>query len=103
MNHLDPSKIHSERTATEDLTLLNCIKKKGKRWSVAMKELANTRTEHMVKNRYKSLISNEGKKYPGKRETELENILIKKLGKVVEKQNRESSKSIEKDSSQGEI
>lgn len=67
MNHLDPSKIHSEWTATEDLTLLNCIKKKGKRWSVAMKELSNTRTEHMVKNRYKSLISNESKRYPGKK------------------------------------
>ncbi len=63
--------------------MLNCIKKKGKRWSVAMKELFNTRTEHMVKNRYKSLISNEGKKHPGKKESELENILIKKIGKVI--------------------
>jgi hypothetical protein len=46
--------------------LLDTIKKKGKRWSLAVKELKNTRTEHMVKNRYKSLIINEKKKHPEK-------------------------------------
>jgi transcriptional activator Myb len=58
MNHLDPKKVHSEWTAMEDLVMLTTIKKKGKRWSLAVKELNHTRTEHMVKNRYKSLISN---------------------------------------------
>lgn len=67
MNHLDPSKIRTSWTLSEDLTLLNTIKKKGKKWSLAVKELSNTRTEHMVKNRYKSLIANEAKKYPEKR------------------------------------
>lgn len=58
MNHLDPEKVRTEWTVTEDLVLLNAIKKKGKRWSLAVKELKHTRTEHMVKNRYKSLIAN---------------------------------------------
>ncbi len=58
MNHLDPSKIRTAWTQAEDLILLNTIKKKGKKWSIAVKELSSTRTEHMVKNRYKSLISN---------------------------------------------
>lgn len=71
MNHLDPVKLHSEWTISEDLVLLNTIKKKGKKWSFAAKELRHTRTEHMVKNRYKSLISNEIKKFPGKREAEI--------------------------------
>lgn len=44
-----------------------------------MKKLSNTRTEHMVKNRYKSLISNEAKKHPNKKDSELEGIVIKRL------------------------
>jgi hypothetical protein len=36
-NHLDPSKIHTEWKVSEDLILLNTIKKKGKRWSLAVK------------------------------------------------------------------
>lgn len=67
MNHLDPAKLHSEWTISEDIVLLTTIKKKGKKWSLVAKELKHTRTEHMVKNRYKSLISNESKKFPGKR------------------------------------
>jgi hypothetical protein len=61
-----------------------------------MKELGNTRTEHMVKNRYKSLISNESKRYPGKKDSELENVLIKKLNKLMDKHNKESEKDLEK-------
>lgn len=37
----------------------------------------------MVKNRYKSLISIEGKRFPNKREPELENIIIKKLERLI--------------------
>lgn len=82
MNHLDPTKIRSEWTASEDLVLLSTIKRKGKRWSLAVRELNHTRTEHMVKNRYKSLISNEAKKHPDKRTADLEALLIKRLTKT---------------------
>jgi hypothetical protein len=44
MNYLDPIKIHSEWTPAEDLALLTTIRKKGKRWSLAVRELNNTRT-----------------------------------------------------------
>jgi hypothetical protein len=37
MNHLDPSKIRTEWTPAEDLTLLSVIKKKGKKWSLVAK------------------------------------------------------------------
>lgn len=67
MNHLDPSKIHTEWTPSEDFILLSTIKKRGKRWSLAVKGLRHTRTEHMVKNRYKSLILNEKKRLADKR------------------------------------
>jgi predicted HNH restriction endonuclease len=85
MNHLDPSKVHSEWTADEDLVLLTTIRKRGKRWSLAVRELNHTRTEHMVKNRYKSLISNESKKNPEKCESEIEGLLIRRLTKVQER------------------
>ena len=42
----------------------------------------------MVKNRYKSLILNKSKEHPGKKEFEIENLLIKKLEKIVEKQSK---------------
>lgn len=63
MNHLDPSKIHTDWELSEDISLLECIKKHGHKWSFAVKGLNYTRTEHMVKNRYNSLISNEMKKH----------------------------------------
>jgi len=44
--------------------------------------LRNTRTEHMVKNRYKSLIINERRRFPDKKDAEIENLLIKKLKKL---------------------
>jgi len=40
----------------EDLTILNNVLKKGKRWSYIAKKLEG-RTENQVKNRYKSLIN----------------------------------------------
>jgi hypothetical protein len=69
MNHLDPVKVHSEWTLAEDLTLLTTVKSNGKKWSLVVKKLHNTRTEHMVKNRYKSLISNELKRHPHLRQS----------------------------------
>jgi hypothetical protein len=58
MNHLDPVKLHCEWTQDEDATLMTTVKNRGKKWSLVVKKLNNTRTEHMVKNRYKSLIYN---------------------------------------------
>jgi hypothetical protein len=40
--------------------LLSC----GKRWSKIAKRLGSSRTEHMIKNRYKTLISKQRKLHP---------------------------------------
>lgn len=58
MNHLDPSKRKTEWTPAEDLVLLESVRLRGKKWSLAVRELDHARTEHMVKNRYKSLLTN---------------------------------------------
>lgn len=36
----------------------------GKRWSKIAKKLGSSRTEHMIKNRYKTIISKQKKLYP---------------------------------------
>jgi hypothetical protein len=83
MNHLDPVKLHTGWTKDEDITLMLTIKNSGKKWSLVVKKLRNTRTEHMVKNRYKSLLSIELKKYPNLKEIDLQNHIINSLeGKV---------------------
>lgn len=82
MNHLDPSKRKTEWTTAEDLVLLESVQLRGKKWSLAVRQLGHTRTEHMVKNRYKSLLANEAKKHPEKQEAELEVLLIKRLSKA---------------------
>jgi hypothetical protein len=45
----------------EDRLIVNYILFNGRRWSNIAKELGNHRTEHMVKNRYKTLIIKQKK------------------------------------------
>lgn len=40
---------------SEDIELVEAVKVVGKRWAKVSKMLQGTRTEHMVKNRFKSL------------------------------------------------
>jgi hypothetical protein len=51
----------------------------------------------MVKNRYKSMLANEMKKYPDRKESEIENGLIRRLlklqGKIKNEIERERSNS----------
>jgi transcription initiation factor IIE alpha subunit len=66
LNYLDPSKVHSPWAFQEDLILLSSIRDNGKRWAYTVKKLLKKRTEHMVKNRFNSLINNEKKKIGNK-------------------------------------
>lgn len=56
-NYLDPVKTHGAWELQEDLILISCVKKQGKKWAFIAKNLQDRRTEHMVKNRYKSLVT----------------------------------------------
>ena len=62
INHLDPSKVRTVWTVVEDYEMIQAILNINKKWSLVAKELGNKRTEHMVKNRYKSLINSEMKR-----------------------------------------
>lgn len=38
--------------------------KDGKKWSQIAKKLGDQRTEHMIKNRYKTILAKQRKEYP---------------------------------------
>lgn len=76
MNHLDPLKLKSKWTINEDFSLIDLVLKEGKKWAMIAKTMGNIRTEHMVKNRYNSLLRAEMKKYD---EMANENRAMRKL------------------------
>lgn len=58
LNHLDFSKVHGNWSELEDYTIFEfVVEREGKRWSKLVSLLNDKRTEHMIKNRYNSLIS----------------------------------------------
>lgn len=44
--------------------LVEVLMKVGKRWSKVAKSLGGLRTEHMVKNRYKTIVAREKRSHP---------------------------------------
>ena len=62
INHLDPVPVRRNWTALEDFNLIEAVKELGKKWSKVSKKLGGKRTEHMVKNRFKSLYHFESKR-----------------------------------------
>ena len=56
VNHLDTKVKRSCWSEEEDLLLFSYVLEEGGRWSTISKMLNGTRTEHMVKNRYNSIV-----------------------------------------------
>jgi hypothetical protein len=61
-NHLDPIVNRDKWTLEEDFLLFNSVMKFGSKWAMISKLFNSSRTEHMIKNRYHSLM----KKYQAK-------------------------------------
>lgn len=57
LNHLDKSKTHGQWTVAEDVGIFRYVRESGKKWSKIVPLLNSARTEHMIKNRYNSLVS----------------------------------------------
>lgn len=64
LNHLDHSISHERWTQQEDQILIRHVVCCGKKWSKIMKVLGNHRTEHMIKNRFISLVLKHKKAHP---------------------------------------
>jgi hypothetical protein len=64
LNTLNPHINKQEWTAKDDIDLIGLIEREGRKWSFIAKNLSKVRTEHMVKNRYYSILRklNEGEK-----------------------------------------
>ena len=60
---MDPEKVKSKWTLAEDCALIGYVLKEGKKWAMVAKLMNNTRTEHMVKNRYNPLLKSQLKKF----------------------------------------
>ncbi len=53
-----------EWTEEEDKEVVRLFIIEGKRWSQVAKKLGSHRTEHMVKNRYKTILARQKKLFP---------------------------------------
>jgi hypothetical protein len=56
------------------MAIVNLLISEGKRWSKIAKKTGDTRTEHQIKNRFKTIMFRQKKEYPTIRN---ENILLK--------------------------
>lgn len=82
LNHLDDKKKRGLWTPQEDLKIFKFVMDFGKRWCKLVSVLKDTRTEHMIKNRYNSLI-NKQRKSRKEREEQLSLKIIKQLKKQI--------------------
>lgn len=91
LNHLDDKKKHGQWTLEEDLIIFNFVSEHGKRWCKLVPLLNDCRTEHMIKNRFNSLIN----KQKGSKK-EREEISVAKIRKLLKKQIENHSKKRQK-------
>ena len=69
-------------TAEEDIILISGVRKEGKKWAYIAKCLQDTRTEHTVKNRYKSILTRFRKELKERRltcERDLLSVIYERL------------------------
>ena len=59
LNHLDDKKKKGNWTPEEDLVIFRFVAENGKRWCKLVPVLEGTRTEHMIKNRFNSLLNRQ--------------------------------------------
>lgn len=59
-NHVDPG-LSKEWTVEEDKMMLEFVRKEGKKWASISNKLNHAKNEHMIKNRFYSLIKKEQK------------------------------------------
>ena len=68
--------------------MLRFVLEHGKKWSKIVEKLENTRTEHMVKNRFKSLLAKVENDFKGqKKKVEKENTLIEHIIEEINSKN----------------
>ena len=70
-NYLSPSLNKGEWSVEEELSLLSCVAENGHRWALIASLLGGSRTEHMVKNRFKKMVKESSYKGASREEKPL--------------------------------
>lgn len=94
LNHLDQNKKRGAWTPAEDHLIFTFIQQQGKHWSRIVPLLNHTRTQHMIKNRYNSILSKISKDQKTN-QNEAIRVVLTKLEKQISKE-KEASSSQEK-------
>lgn len=87
LNHLDDKKKHGNWTLEEDLSIFKFVAEFGKRWCKLVPILNEVRTEHMIKNRFNSLIS-KIKYHKKEREEQMVLKIVNQLKKQIANQEK---------------
>lgn len=61
INHLNPELLKDGWTKEEDTLLVDLVDQYGSKWAKVAKKFGGRRTEHMIKNRYQSIVKREKK------------------------------------------
>lgn len=59
-NYVDPA-LRKEWRLEEDRMMMELVKKEGKKWAFISNKLSHAKNEHMIKNRFYSLLKKEQK------------------------------------------
>ena len=81
-------------TPEEDILLIEQVLEKGNSWSSKVRLFNGTRTEHMIKNRYKSLLHKERKTHRKSSPKKLCEIILEKLTTNQKKNNPEEQRDL---------
>jgi len=76
-NHLNPNVRHEKWSLEEDALLFRLVLRDGTKWAQISKAMDGVRTEHMVKNRFNSLIKKYSARY--------QRYSLKKLAEIIQK------------------
>jgi hypothetical protein len=91
-NYVAPG-INKNWTDEEDLALMRGIREQGRHWAKIMPMLNGTKSEHMIKNRYNSILKKKTNELPKEhREDRIMEAIIAELTQKVERQRREIEK-----------
>ena len=92
-NHLDPKVRKGKWTIEEDIALLSAVECLDCKWIEIYRELGGVRTEHMIKNRYKSLMKKWKKKYEKTSPKKIVSLVLKHLKNKIKRGDLNSSMS----------
>lgn len=95
-NHVDPS-INKHWSTEEDLIMLQEVLSNGRKWSKAIPLLHGSKSEHMIKNRFHSLLRKKQHEVDEEDEDKLVSLIIEGLREELEHEKAQKKEKEEKE------